>query len=119
VPVVFASTAAQVTRLPREAHRDAAALIKDQTSPNPPVFVHTLRPGDLAFYLKAPARAPRASNLASRVCSDQREVVLVVQPYRVRPIRVPCLNRVGVRHYRLRQYSRGDEINVWFIPPRS
>ena len=119
VPVVFASTAAQVTRLPREAYSDAAVVIQDQTSPTPPVFAHNMRPGDLAFYLKAPVRAPRASNLASRVCRDQRDVVLVVQPYRVRPIRVPCLRRSGVRHYRLRQYSRGGKIDVWFIPPRS
>jgi len=117
VPVVFASTAAQVIRLPREAHKDAAAVIRDRASSTPPVFAHTVRPGDLAFYLEAPVRAPRASNLASRVCNNQREVVLVVQPYRVPSVRVPCLDRSGVRHYRLRQYSRGDEINVWLVPP--
>jgi hypothetical protein len=32
-------------------------------------------------------------------------------------VEVSCLERAGVEHRRFRQYARGDEMNVWFVPP--
>jgi len=119
VAIVFASTATRVTRLPREAHRDVAAIIRDRAPPTVPVFAYTVQPMDLAFYLEAPVRRLGASEVVSTVCDSRRAVALVLQPFSLRPVQVPCLRRAGVRHYRFRQYSRGDELNVWFVPPPS
>jgi hypothetical protein len=116
VSTVFASTAAQITRLPREAHKDAATIIEAEASPASPVFAQMVRPGNLAFYLTRQVRTPTASELPTRVCTAEQDVVLVVQPYRIEPVDVPCLDRVGALHYRFRQYSRGDRIDVWFVP---
>jgi hypothetical protein len=44
-------------------------------------------------------------------------VVLVTQPFGIRDVDVPCLDRPGVVRHRHRQYTRGDEINVWIVPP--
>jgi len=117
VAVVFASSAAQITRLPREAHKDAATVIRDRAPPGTSVFAYTPHPMDLSFYLRAPVQTPGASEVVSKVCDDQRPVVLVMQPYAIQPVDVPCLLRTGTRHHRFRQYSRGGEINVWFVPP--
>ncbi len=119
VAAVFVSTAVQVTRLPREAHRNAAAIIRDRTPPSAPVFAYTVQPMDLAFYLGAPVQGLVASEVVSRVCDSSRDVVFVEQLFAIQPVHVPCLRRAGVRHYRFRQYSRGDAINVWFVPPPS
>jgi hypothetical protein len=118
VAVMSAFSVARMTRLPREAHKDAAAVIQDRASPAVPVFAYTWQPMDLAFYLDAPVHALRASEVASTVCDSRQAVVLVVQLFAIQPVEVPCLRRVGVRHYRFQQYRRGDEINVWFVPPR-
>ena len=114
--VAFASPAARVTRLPREAHKDAADAIRARASPSTPVFAYMLRPRDLVFYLERPVSVPRTPAVASRVCSRRQAVVLVTQPWALAPASVPCVQRPGVRHYRFEQYTRGGEINVWFIP---
>lgn len=117
VAAVSASATARFVRLPREAHKNAAEVIRERASPTTPVFAYMLRPRDLAFYLRRPVRAPKPSNVVSRVCESRRAVALVVQPWVLPPVDVPCLRRAGVRHYRFRQYRRGGEINIWFVPP--
>lgn len=117
--VAFAPVAAKVTRLPREAHKDAAAVIRSYASPSTPVFAHMVHPRDLAFYLERPVNAHRTSDVASSVCSSRQAVVFVAQPWVLPAVSLPCSRRPGTRHYRFEQYTRGDEINVWFVPPRS
>ena len=74
-------------------------------------------PSSLAFYLGWPVRAVRASNVAASVCRNPEPVAYVMQPFSIRPVVVPCLRRDGVVHYVFRQYARGDEMNVWIVPP--
>jgi len=114
-----ASTAAQVTRLPREAHKDAAGLIERRALPASAVFVYAHQPADLAFYLDVPVQALETSEVVSRVCKVRASpVVYVMQPFVIPPVDVPCLRQRGVRHHRFEQYTRGDETNVWLLPPR-
>lgn len=114
--VAFISAAAKVMRLPREAHRDAIEAILRRAPGTVPVFAYTYEPTDLAFYLGRPVRALEHSEVASHVCGSRQAVVYVTQPLGTRPVVVPCLHALGVRHTRFVQYSRGGEINVWFIP---
>ena len=103
-----------VVRLPREAHKEAASLIQSEAPGT--VYAHMAHPSDLAFYLGSGVLAARfVTN--ERVCSSQTEVALVDEPWDVRPLAISCLDRLGVRHYRFEQYTRGHRIEVWLIPP--
>ncbi len=115
----FASSVADVTGLPREAHKDVAELIESRDTHSAPVFVHSHQPTDLAFYLDVPMRALPASEVVSSVCDSPTPVVYVTQPFSIEPVDVPCLTRSGVDHHQFEQYTRGDEIDVWFVPPSS
>ena len=108
--------ALNVTQIPREAHRDAAETILQRASPTAPVLAYTYRPTDLEFYLGKHVRALEFSEIASSVCAIGPAVVYVTQTFLTRPLTLPCLRGAGVSHYRFEQYSRGDEINVWFLP---
>ena len=108
--------ALKVTRIPREAHRDAAETILQRASPTVPILAYTYRPTDLEFYLGKHVRALEHSEVASSVCGIGPAVVYVTQPFLTRPLTLPCLHGAGVTHYRFEQYSRGEEINVWFLP---
>jgi hypothetical protein len=114
----FAGSAALIMRLPGEAWKDAASVIETSAPPDAPVLAHVSHPLGLAFYLEAPVEALQTSEVRSRVCGNRRTVVYVMQPYNIEPLVVPCLRREGVRFYRLRQHSRGGEINVWVVPSR-
>lgn len=116
---VFASAADRVVRLPREAHKDAAAAIRVGAASSVPVFAYMLQPGDLAFYLEKPVKKVRSPAAVSKLCSLPRESVLVIHPWRLPPLDAQCLARPGTRHYRFEQYARGGEMNVWFIPAAS
>lgn len=116
--VVFTSNASRVTRQPREAHRDAAAAIRAHAPPSAPVFAYVMRPSDLEFYLERPVNAHRTPEVASRVCGLGRTAVLVVQPWVLPHVKIPCLQRAGTRHYRFEQYARGGKIDVWIIASR-
>lgn len=118
VSVNFARVASDVTRLPREAHRDAAELVARLASPGTGVVVYAHRPEDVAFYLDGPVMAPDAPEVASAVCNAGQPVAYVQQPFVVRPVNVPCLERRAARHYRVAQYARGNRIDVWFVPGR-
>ena len=113
--VRFAAIAPDVVGLPREAHRDAAEVIA-RGSPTTPVLAYMRNPGNLAFYLKRPVEELDSDDVADRVCGHESPVFYVMQPFALEDVSVPCLSRPGVQHYRFRQYTRGDEMNVWFVP---
>lgn len=113
VPIAIAES---LVRLPVEAHRDAARLIREHASPTTPVFADTHSPRDLVFYLGRPVQRLREPTDAAKVCTSRRVTVVVVQQWVRRPVDVPCLQRAGVRHHRVRQYARGGEIDLWFVP---
>jgi hypothetical protein len=52
------------------------------------------------------------------VCGRRTTVAYVMQPFLLKPVAIPCLSRPGVRHYRFPQYARGEEMDVWLVPPR-
>ncbi len=53
-----------------------------------------------------------STTVAERVCSNERQVVYVWQPFALDEARVPCLTRPGVQHNRFRQYARGNEMTL-------
>jgi hypothetical protein len=114
----FVNVAPNVVRLPKEAMRDAANAVNTEGGPTTPVFTRVSRPPALVFYLRRPVHPLRPSTAAARVCRRPVEVAYVMQPFALRPVDIPCLTRRGVRHFRYRQYTRGGEIDVWFVPPR-
>ncbi len=114
--VRFAIVAPDVVALPREAHRDAAEVIQRRGT-STPVVAYMRNPGNLAFYLDRPVLAPDRANVAARVCEREDAVFYVFQPFALEDVVVPCLDRPGVEHQRFRQYARGGEMNVWFVPP--
>ena len=116
--IAFPANALHVTGLPREAHRDVARLIEDETDPSTIVYVVMPQPDDLRFYLDRRV-ASVSSSRAARVCEQKAAVVLVEQPWRVPTVEIPCLDRPTVRHETFEQYARGGRIDVWFIPPAS
>jgi hypothetical protein len=74
-------------------------------------------PRDFEHYLGRRVVRVRTTVDARRACARRSEIVVVVQPWIVEPVSFPCTAREGARHYRLEQYGRGREINVWFVPP--
>lgn len=120
--VIAGASGLQVTallRLPREAHKDVAAIVRDRAPHSTPVFVYMRDPEDLRFYLDRPLRTRRTPATAAELCNSGRPAVLVVAQYRMPPMRVPCARSPGTRHYVLGQRVRGDEMHVWFINVRS
>jgi hypothetical protein len=116
--VGFAAVAPDVIRLPREAHRDAAAIIVNRGPPGATVLAYLRNPDGLEHYLGKPVRVLESAEVVARVCGNRETVVYVMQPHAIQSLEVPCLARTGVQHYRFRQYARGDEMNVWLVPPR-
>jgi hypothetical protein len=112
----FVRTAADVIRLPREASRDAAEIVESRAPADSRVVVYTSLPRSMLFYLDRPARPVRSAEVVSAVCGVDGPVAYVHQPFGVRSVDLPCLSRPGVEHYRVEQYTRGNEINVWLIP---
>ncbi len=99
--------------------RDAADAVNTEGGPTTPVFTRLSLPRGFVFYLRTdPSTRSGRSNPAARVCGSPVEVAYVMQPFSLRPVDIPCLARPGVRHLRFRQYTRGGEIDVWFVPPR-
>jgi hypothetical protein len=112
----FAVLAPDVVALPREANRDAARVI-DEGGKSTPVIAYMRNPGNLVFYLERPVDEPEPEALVASVCDRDVSVYYVVQPFSLDAVEVPCLERSGVEHHGFRQYARGDEMNVWFVPP--
>jgi hypothetical protein len=109
----------EISRLPREAHAEAAAVIRNAGLEASPAFAFMLQPRDLRFYLERPVSAFRRPEAVGIVCERREQVALVVDPWRVGQIDLPCGERPGVRRERLEQYARGGHIDVWLIPPAS
>jgi hypothetical protein len=114
--VGFVRVAVDVTRLPREANRDAAEIVMAEAAAGSRIVVYTSLPRSMDFYLDRPVEPVKSGGVASAACDYQGPVALVHQPFGVKSVDVPCLRRPGVRHYRVEQYTRGNEINVWLIP---
>jgi hypothetical protein len=114
----FAATAPAVIEVPREANRDVAALVESRTPVATPIYASIRDPFRLDFYLDRPFQVLRASEVADRVCRSDSPVVYVAEPWAMPRIAPPCLARNDAAHYRFKQYTRGGEMNVWFIPPR-
>ncbi len=115
----FVVIAPDVTRLPREAYKDAAAII-ERESPEAPVFAYVRNPEGLDYYLGRPRPPPpQPGEVAAAVCGGREAIAYVMQPFALEPVDVPCLGRDQVRDYRFEQYARGDEMNVWLVPPGS
>ena len=106
----------QVIRLPRESTGDVAATIRALAPPSAPVFAYVPYPRDIELYLGRPVLRPQTADQARQVCQASRDAVLVSQPWILPLATIPCTQRRGVRHVRFRQYARGGEMNVWFIP---
>jgi hypothetical protein len=112
----FATLAPDVVGLPREAHRDVAEVI-EAGPPRTPVLAYSPHPSNLAFYLGRPVRDLDASSVVGRVCGATEAVFYVEQPYDNLRVEVPCLTRPGVRSAVFRQYARGGQMGVWYVPP--
>ena len=114
----FVAIAPDVMRLPREANRDAARVVLAR-EPQVPVLIYMRNPQNLEYYLERPAVELTPDEVVTRVCSGNEIVAYVTQPFGIPSVEVPCLSRAGTEHHRLEQYARGDEIDVWFVPPQS
>jgi hypothetical protein len=114
----FVSIAPDVVGLPREANRDVAEIIEARAASGTPVLTRVRRVRGLVFYLERPVHALGESDAAARVCGRRTTVAYVMQPFLLKPVAIPCLSRPGVRHYRFPQYARGEEMDVWLVPPR-
>jgi hypothetical protein len=112
----FAVLVPDVVALPREANRDAAQVI-DERETSTPVIAYMRNPDNLVFYLGRPVEEPEPEALEASVCDRDVAVYYVFQPFALDAVEIPCLERSGVEHHRFRQYARGDEMNVWFVPP--
>ena len=112
----FVVLAPEVTRHPREAYKDAAAVI-ERAGPVP-VLAYVRNPDGLEYYLERPVRHLRqVDEVVASVCGSPEAVAYVMQPFALASVDVPCLTRAGVRHHRFEQYARGDEMDVWLVPP--
>ena len=114
----FGHSIVEISRSPREATKDAAELIRAVAPPGTRVYPNMVAPRTLAFYLRERLEPRPAQSDVTVMCTSRTPVVLVSQPFRLEPLRVPCLRRPGVRLFRVEQYARGGAINVWLIPPR-
>ena len=112
----FAVLAPDVVAFPREANRDAARVI-DEREAAAPVVTYMRNPDNLVFYLERPVEEPEPEDLQARVCDRDVAVYYVFQRFALDDVDLSCLERSGVEHHRFRQYARGDEMNVWFVPP--
>jgi hypothetical protein len=112
----FAVLSPDIVAFPREANRDAAQVIGER-GPATPVVAYMRNPGNLVFYVERPVEEPEPEALESRVCDRDVAVYYVFQPFALGNVDIACLDRPGVEHHRFRQYARGDETNVWFVPP--
>ena len=116
--VRFVVLAPDVVRLPREAYKDVAATIEREGQVA--VLAYVRNPEGLEHYLQRPVRHVRQTDdIVAAVCGSSVPVAYVMQPFALRSVDVRCLRRTGVHHRRFEQYARGDEMNVWFVPPAS
>ena len=114
----FATLAPDVMRLPREANREAADIVLASESSPASVLAYMRNPQNLEHYLGRPVARLDRAEVNARVCAREERVVYVTQPFGIPSVELDCLGRPGVEHHRFEQYARGDEMNVWLVPPR-
>jgi hypothetical protein len=113
----FVTLAPDVMRLPREANRDAADAVLASEPSQVAVLAYMRNPRNLEYYLERPLVELRPGDVATRVCTSPEVVAYVTQPFGIPAVDVPCLSRQGVEHHRFEQYARGDQMDVWLVPP--
>ncbi len=116
VAFTFLSVVLDVVRYPREAPR----IQPDHRARDPhddAVLVYVRNPEGLDFYLDRPFRPLDSTTVDLPVCESEELVAFVTQPFGIPDVEISCLDRAGTRHVRARQYARGDEMNVWLVPP--
>ena len=113
----FVTLAPDVARLPREANRDAADAILTSKPAPATVLAYMRNSRNLEHYLERPVVELRSEDVATQVCESREIVAYVTQPFGLPAVDVPCLSRRGVERRRFEQYARGDEMNVWLVPP--
>ena len=114
----FATLAPDVMRLPREANREAADIVLASESSPASVLAYMRNPQNLEHYLGRPVARLDRADVNARVCAREERVVYVTQPFGIPSVELDCLGRPGVERHRFEQYARGDEMNVWLVPPR-
>ena len=113
----FVTLAPDIMRLPREANRDAAQAVLAAEPPRIGVLAYLRNPQNLEHYLDRPVVDLAPEEVVRRVCGHNTPIVFVTQPFGIPAVAVPCLSRNGIEHRRFEQYARGDEMNVWIVPP--
>ncbi len=106
-----------IPRSRRDSLREAALVIRERAA-TAPVYAYMPYPADLAFHLDRAVKRVRRPADTDVVCDEQSTTVFVAQRWFWPPATVPtCTSRPGTRHYRLDQFARGKETDVWIIPP--
>jgi hypothetical protein len=112
----FAEHIERIARLPREAVREAAALIDSSAPASTRVVTYVPYPHDLEHYLGRRVDVALTPTGARRACEGRGPTIYVSQPWILEPATLPCLERAGVQHHSVEQYARGGRIDVWVIP---
>ena len=116
VVLISASYMWSITRLPRESIQDVGVTIRTVAPLSAPVFAYVPYPRDLEFYLGRPWRHPeRLSSSAWSVRSNAKWSSSASRGCCRRDRSLHAAR--GTRNFRFEQYARGEEVNVWLIPP--
>jgi hypothetical protein len=106
-----------IPRSRRDSLREAATVIRER-APTAPVSAYMPYPADLSFHLLRAVAGVRRPAETSAVCDEEVTTVLVAQPWFWPEASAPaCAERAGAHHYRFGQFARGEETDVWIIPP--
>jgi hypothetical protein len=116
--VLAASNLWRMATLPRDAARDVASAIREDTAPATPVFAYVPYPHDIEFFLGRRVHLVREPAELAAMCSSPRDTVFVSHLWLLPPVDVACTARPGTRHLTFRQYARTGRIDVWLIPPK-
>jgi hypothetical protein len=105
----------QITRLPREAHKDAATLLNRLPDDSTPIYAYMLQPGDLSFYSDRRVQPVSGSAQVNRLCAAGTQFALAVQLWRRAPLHFECSVRAGTQMHVFHQYARSGAIRVWLV----
>ena len=124
VLLVFAFFSGRHSRIPEEANRKPGRRSPrlSRRHPSRPVMINTVHPNDVLYYARAVRPLPHGSteHLQRFICSDRSRsqgLILVQQPYGIRPVDASCLERSGATAHVFRQWDCGGRITVWQLPP--
>jgi hypothetical protein len=106
-----------IPRSRRDSLREAATLIREQAT-STPVYAYMPYPADLEFHLGRNVTGLRKADETTIVCGEPDTAVLVEQPWFWPEASIPaCAERRGAQRFRFDQFARGEETDVWIIPP--